>query len=251
MVPGQRTRLAEHPAVSPGLGGIGRAARVLLGAAHLGGRDRSPEHRRRDAQHGREPGPDRRGRPGNRGRIRRRSARQSPGIQFTYYNKLTRGAILERDLPPSSGFTGAQFVNAGEITNSGLELSLNAQLVETPGLSWDLGLNFSSNSSEILQLSGEAGDTTIVFNSWSSMEHRVGHPPLQLVRRGRGQLGPRRQRQHGQRPVQRRTGWHHALLRRRRHHHRPARLPGPGHRALRDLAHVRHRRRQQPAAFTS
>ena len=99
------------------------------------------------------------------------------GLQFTYYSKLTRGAILERDLPPSSGFTGAQFVNAGEITNSGFEVSLDAQLVETSGLSWDVGLNFSSNSSEILQLSGEAGDTSIVFNSWSSMEHRVGHPP--------------------------------------------------------------------------
>ena len=100
------------------------------------------------------------------------------GLQFTYYNKLTRGAILERDLPPSSGFTGAQFVNAGQITNSGLELSLNAKLVESSGLSWDVGLNFSSNSAEILQLSGEAGDTTIVFNSWSSMEHRVGYAPF-------------------------------------------------------------------------
>ena len=99
------------------------------------------------------------------------------GLQFTYYNKLTKGAILERDLPPSGGFTGAQFVNAGEITNSGFEVSLDAQLVESSGFSWDVGLNFSSNSSEILQLSGEAGDTSIVFNSWSSMEHRVGHPP--------------------------------------------------------------------------
>ncbi len=99
------------------------------------------------------------------------------GLQFTFYDKLTRGAILERDLPPSGGFTGRQFVNAGRIANQGFEVSLDAQMVERAGIDWDLGINFSSNSSEILQLSGEVGDTTIVFNSWSSMEHRVGYAP--------------------------------------------------------------------------
>lgn len=99
------------------------------------------------------------------------------GLQFTYYHKLTKGAILSRDLPPSSGFTGNQFVNAGRIVNDGLELALNARVLERSGLSWDMGLNLSHNEGKILQLSGEPGDTTIVFNSWSSMEHRVGHSP--------------------------------------------------------------------------
>ncbi|MEZ4417279.1 MAG: SusC/RagA family TonB-linked outer membrane protein [Gemmatimonadota bacterium] len=100
------------------------------------------------------------------------------GLQFTYYHKLTKGAILQRDLPPSGGFTGQQFVNAGRIVNDGLELALNARMLERQGFSWDMGFNMSYNDSEILQLSGEPGDTTIVFNSWSSMEHRVGHAPF-------------------------------------------------------------------------
>lgn len=99
------------------------------------------------------------------------------GLQFTYYHKLTKDAILERDLPPSGGFTGQQFVNAGRIVNKGVETQLNALLIDRPGLRWDVGFNLSYNTSKILQLSGEPGDTTIVFNAWSSMEHRVGHPP--------------------------------------------------------------------------
>lgn len=99
------------------------------------------------------------------------------GLQFTYYHKLTKGAILERDLPPSGGFTGQQFVNAGRIVNQGVETQLNALLIDQPSLRWDVGFNYSYNNSEILQLSGEPGDTTIVFNSWSSMEHRVGYAP--------------------------------------------------------------------------
>lgn len=100
------------------------------------------------------------------------------GLQFTYYHKLTKDAILSRDLPPSGGFTGQQFVNAGRIMNQGAEAQLNALLIDRPGLRWDVGFNLSYNDAEVQQLSGEPGDTTIVFNSWSSMEHRVGHPPF-------------------------------------------------------------------------
>ena len=100
------------------------------------------------------------------------------GLEFSYYHKLTKGAILSRDLPPSIGFTGNQFVNAGKIVNDGFELSLNANLIEGSALRWDVGFNLSNNSAEILQLSGEPGDTTIIFNSWQSMEHRVGHAPF-------------------------------------------------------------------------
>jgi hypothetical protein len=99
------------------------------------------------------------------------------GLQFTYYHKLTKGAILERDLPPSGGFTGQQFVNAGRIVNNGLEALVNARLLDRPSLRWDVGFNLSYNNAKILQLSGEQGDTTIVFNSFSAMEHRVGYAP--------------------------------------------------------------------------
>jgi len=81
-------------------------------------------------------------------------------LDFTYYDKTTKDAILERDLPPSNGFT-----------------SIDARIVNGRRFNWNLGFNFSWNEGEIKRLSGQPGDTTIVFNSWSSMEHRVGHAP--------------------------------------------------------------------------
>ena len=100
------------------------------------------------------------------------------GVEFSYYHKLTKDAILERSLPPSAGFTGRQFFNAGRIRNDGFELGLNANLVDGSAWGLDVGFNLSYNDAEILQLSGEPGDTSIIFNSWSSLEHRVGAAPF-------------------------------------------------------------------------
>ena len=99
------------------------------------------------------------------------------GLEFTAYHKLTKGAILSRDLPPSGGFQGQRQVNAGRIRNEGFEAGINANIVDGSAWRLDLGFNLSYNRSEILQLSGEPGDTTIVFNAFNSMEQRVGAPP--------------------------------------------------------------------------
>ena len=99
------------------------------------------------------------------------------GLQFSYYDKRTRDAILERDLAPSTGFTGQQFFNAGKINNRGAEVQLNATFIDGPEFRWNVSLSGSWNSAKIEQLTGEPGDTSIIFNSWSSMEHRVGYAP--------------------------------------------------------------------------
>ena len=43
-------------------------------------------------------------------------------LDFTYFIKTTKDAILLRPVPPSPGFPGNQFVNIGEVSNHGLEL---------------------------------------------------------------------------------------------------------------------------------
>ena len=99
------------------------------------------------------------------------------GLQFSYYDKRTKDAILQRDLAPSTGFTGQQFFNAGQINNQGMEAQLNATFIDGPGFRWNVFFSGSWNSAEIIQLTGQPGDTSIIFNSWSSMEHRVGYAP--------------------------------------------------------------------------
>jgi hypothetical protein len=60
------------------------------------------------------------------------------GVEFTYYNKRTKDAIVAVQLPPSGGFPGSRFVNIGELSNKGIELLVNARVVETRNLAFDL-----------------------------------------------------------------------------------------------------------------
>ncbi len=76
------------------------------------------------------------------------------GVDFTYYNARTTDAILLRSLAPSLGFPGTQFVNAGEITNAGVELQLRALAVQSDKVSIEATLNLATNRTEIKDLGG-------------------------------------------------------------------------------------------------
>ncbi|MGH7664159.1 MAG: TonB-dependent receptor domain-containing protein [Gemmatimonadaceae bacterium] len=75
-------------------------------------------------------------------------------VDFTYFNKRTKDAILLRGVPPSGGFVGFQFVNIGETSNRGLELLLDAQVLRGSTLAWDLGLNLGTTRDRIEDLGG-------------------------------------------------------------------------------------------------
>jgi TonB-linked SusC/RagA family outer membrane protein len=83
------------------------------------------------------------------------------GIEFTYYNKRTEGAILLRQNAPSSGFAGTQFVNAGLVTNRGIELLLKGIPIESRSLRWDVALNFSANRNKVVDL--DPDDPSLTF----------------------------------------------------------------------------------------
>jgi TonB-dependent starch-binding outer membrane protein SusC len=85
-------------------------------------------------------------------------------MDFTYYNKRTFDALIPIPVPPSSGFGGEEFngtstfrtrlENAGEIANSGLELSLFGTPVARPNFTWDARLGLSTNHNEMVDLGG-------------------------------------------------------------------------------------------------
>lgn len=96
------------------------------------------------------------------------------GIDFTYYNTTTKDAILLRQLAPSLGFPGSQFVNAGSIRNQGLEIQVNALAVRWQNVNVDLGLNLSTNNNEILDLGGV--DRGQGFIASGDQRHVPGYP---------------------------------------------------------------------------
>ena len=69
----------------------------------------------------------------------------------TYYNRSVEDLILTRQLPSSSGFT-TETTNLADLTNQGVELSLNADVVRNDNIVWNTGVQFYKNVSEITRL---------------------------------------------------------------------------------------------------
>ncbi len=95
------------------------------------------------------------------------------GVEFTYYHKKTSDVIVQRAPPPSSGFVGTQFINAGEVINRGFEAALRGTPYRGNSLTWDLSLALSNNHNEVLSL-GVPGDFIPV--GWIPNRHQVGFP---------------------------------------------------------------------------
>ena len=74
------------------------------------------------------------------------------GLEFTYYDKRTDGALITVPLAPSLGASASRWINIGEVQNKGYEATLTAGVVELEGFSWDLTLSGSINKNELLSL---------------------------------------------------------------------------------------------------
>jgi hypothetical protein len=95
------------------------------------------------------------------------------GVEFTYYNQKTTDVIIQRSVAPSGGFTGTQFINAGEIANHGFEALVRATPYRSDNLLWDLTLNMSKNHNEVVAL---GVDVDYLPVGWIPNRDQVGFP---------------------------------------------------------------------------
>lgn len=79
-------------------------------------------------------------------------------LGITYYTNEITGIVLDVDVAPSSGYS-SQWKNAASMTNKGIEIDMNLNLVATKDLNLNLYGNLSSNKNNVTDLSG----TTSVF----------------------------------------------------------------------------------------
>lgn len=73
------------------------------------------------------------------------------GLDFTYYDEATIDQILPVTISGASGY-GSKFVNAGKITNKGVEIGLNLTPIKTNDFSWNINANFTRNVNEVVAL---------------------------------------------------------------------------------------------------
>jgi len=74
------------------------------------------------------------------------------GFELTYYKKNISDFLLLTTPPPSSGFA-QEWKNAGNLTNSGVELGMNARPVESKNIVWNTSVGFWLNRSKVTKLS--------------------------------------------------------------------------------------------------
>lgn len=75
-------------------------------------------------------------------------------ITLDYYKKKTDDLLWSVALPATTGFTSA-FKNLGAIQNTGFEISIAGNPVQTRNFRWNSLLNFAMNKNEVLSLGAE------------------------------------------------------------------------------------------------
>ena len=73
------------------------------------------------------------------------------GFDLTWYKKNAFNQIIKILVPPATGYK-YEIMNAGNVENKGVELSLNANVVEQKAFTWNLVLNYSKNTNKIIEL---------------------------------------------------------------------------------------------------
>lgn len=79
------------------------------------------------------------------------------GIDFTYYNINSQDQFIR--LSNESALYDEQFINAGEITNKGVELTLTGKPIVSEDFSWSTAINYTQNKNTIVELDASALNT--------------------------------------------------------------------------------------------
>jgi outer membrane receptor protein involved in Fe transport len=73
------------------------------------------------------------------------------GLEATIYNKTVEDLIIPANVATSQGFA-VQVFNAGDLENKGVELALKVNPVQTTNFSWNAGISWWRNRSEMTRL---------------------------------------------------------------------------------------------------
>ncbi|CAM1347268.1 SusC/RagA family TonB-linked outer membrane protein [Tenacibaculum insulae] len=72
------------------------------------------------------------------------------GFELTYYNTKTENQIFFIQAAPNPQGYSQNIVNAGEISNKGIELVLNGKPIRNENFTWNTVLNFAQNKNEVV-----------------------------------------------------------------------------------------------------
>ena len=101
-------------------------------------------------------------------------------LEFTMYKKNVDDLLLLANTQPSSGFS-TKWENAGELENKGVEIALNASIVQNDDFDWNAGLNWWKNKSEMVRMDVPAYNTGGFGTSLGTFRIEEGKSVTQIV----------------------------------------------------------------------
>ncbi len=74
------------------------------------------------------------------------------GIEFSYYDKTVFNLLNPYTLSPGTGVVQYKVYPVGDLKNTGIELGINAAVIKNTNFTWNTGLNYWHNRSEMTKL---------------------------------------------------------------------------------------------------
>jgi TonB-linked SusC/RagA family outer membrane protein len=96
-------------------------------------------------------------------------------FEGTVYSNSSKNQIITVPIAASSGYT-AQTLNAGLITNKGIEILVKANPVRTTNFSWDVTATFTKNKNEVVELFPGTEQLGLGGFNGGAMVAQVGQP---------------------------------------------------------------------------
>jgi len=102
------------------------------------------------------------------------------GLEFTYYRKTVQDLLLSARVPSSSGFT-SKVVNAADMRNTGVEIGLNWNVMNTSDITWSMNANWWKNTGEVTRLDVPAFTTGGFADFLGQFMIKKGFSPTTII----------------------------------------------------------------------
>ncbi|MEO6930584.1 MAG: SusC/RagA family TonB-linked outer membrane protein, partial [Chitinophagaceae bacterium] len=98
------------------------------------------------------------------------------GFDMTYYHTNTVDQIFPVAVSASTGYTG-KFINAGNVENKGIELSVFGSPVSNKNFAWNINVNYTRNRNKVVALYDNSKNLQIAaFQGGVSLNASLGRP---------------------------------------------------------------------------
>jgi TonB-dependent starch-binding outer membrane protein SusC len=83
---------------------------------------------------------------------------------FEVYNKQTKDLLYTYQVPQPPYLVGTMLANVGELSNKGIELTLNASIIDNDKFTWNTNFVFAKNKQKIEKLSNQVYETDRIYS---------------------------------------------------------------------------------------